>query len=346
MRIKLYVHEWPLSDQAIWATLLKCGHPLDDKGALSHVRASTVQPIEVGYGRWLSWLEAADPCALGLPILDRATPERVMSWMQSMQHLAPYSRVMYLDALIWILKATHPAADITILRRIRAVHHLEALSNNGSRKNGRILSSPILLKAGLELAGPQANAATSTFERMRRLRDGTMLAFLAVLPLRRRAFVGLELGVSVLPGSAGIEIALPPAMTKTGIPWSAMAPDPLDNLLQRYLTEARPFLFNRGPRDHMGLWVADTGLPIGYSYMGRRIPELSEKMTGVRVPPHFFRDAAATTLARESSSASRLAAPILGHTSIRTAEKHYNHAQCIEAGSTYAALLERRRRNS
>jgi integrase len=96
----------------------------------------------------------------------------------------------------------------------------------------------------------------------------------------------------------------------------------------------------------MRLWVADTGLPLNYSYMGRRIPELTERMTGVRVSPHFFRDAAATTLARESSSASRLAAPMLGHTNIRMAEKHYNHAQCIEAGGSYAAVLERRRRNS
>lgn len=346
MRIKLFVHEWPTSDQEVWASLLKKGHPLDDAGALSHLRASTVQTIEVSYGRWLSWLDVAAPCALELPILDRATPERVMSWMQSMQHLAPYSRVMHLDALIWILRAMDPAADVTILRRIRAVHHLEALSNSGDRKNGRILSSRVLLEAGLELAGPQADAAKSTFERMRRLRDGTMLAVLALMPIRRRAFVGLEIGVSVLPGKAGIEIALSAAMTKTDTPWSAMVPDPVDDLLLRYLSEARPFLFNRGPRDHVRLWVADTGLPIGYSYMGRRISELTERMTGVRVPPHFFRDAAATTLARESSSASRLAAPVLGHTNIRMAEQHYNHARSIEAGSTYAASLDHLRRNS
>jgi integrase/recombinase XerD len=343
MRIKLKVNEWPTSDQEFWASLLKKGHPLDDAGALSHLRASTVQPIEVGYGRWLSWLEITAPSTWDLPIWDRATPERIMSWMQSMQHLAPYSRVMHLDALIWILRAIYPAADVTILRRIRAAHHFEALSNSGERKNGRVLSSHVLLEAGLELAGVQATMAKSTFERMRRLRDGTMLAILALMPIRRRAFVGLELGISVLPGNAGVEIALSSEMTKTHTPWSAMVPYPVDDLLRRYLSEARPFLFNRGPRNHARLWVADTGLPIGYSYMGKRIPELTERMTGVRVPPHFFRDAAATTLARESSTASRLAAPVLGHKNIRTAEKHYNHARCIEAGSAYAAMLERRK---
>ncbi len=62
-------------------------------------------------------------------------------------------------------------------------------------------------------------------------------------------------------------------------------------------------------------------------------------MTGTRVPPHFFRDAAVTTLTRISPRAAQLIPCVLGHKGPGTAEKHYIHAQTIEAGRAYVALL-------
>ncbi|MFH5776924.1 recombinase family protein [Paracoccus sp. NGMCC 1.201697] len=51
---------------------------------------------------------------------------------------------------------------------------------------------------------------------------------------------------------------------------------------------------------------------MGYSYMGRRICDLTERMTGDRVRPHLFRDVAAATLARGSPEHARLGGPLLG----------------------------------
>ena len=59
------------------------------------------------------------------------------------------------------------------------------------------------------------------------------------------------------------------------------------------------------------------------------------------MPPHSFRDAAATTSSRASSDAARLIRPVLAHATYATAERHYIHAQGIEAGRDYAALLAR-----
>jgi len=53
------------------------------------------------------------------------------------------------------------------------------------------------------------------------------------------------------------------------------------------------------------------------------------------------RDAAATTASRASSEAARLIRPLLGHATYATAEKHYIHAQGIESGRDYAALVAR-----
>ncbi|MGY6411307.1 MAG: hypothetical protein ACXIUV_09825 [Alkalilacustris sp.] len=63
-------------------------------------------------------------------------------------------------------------------------------------------------------------------------------------------------------------------------------------------------------------------------------------MTGLRIPPHFFRDSAATTLARESQLAAGMIGPVLGHTNHRTAEKHYIQAGSVEAGRDYDAVLK------
>lgn len=344
-RIKLHPHEWPAADQKMWSALQESGNPLDGVGAFAHLRASTIAQHQAGYGRWIAWLTAIDPAALGEPPLSRITAERVVAWMGSMEADAPYSRVMRLDTLIRVVVAVDRDACVRKLRRIRAIHFAQAQDRNGERKHGRILSGRVLLQAGLDLAGQHADAA-SILERMQTLRDGAMLAFLAMLPIRRRAFVGLELGHSVLLTAQSIEIALSPEMTKTGNTWTAMVPDPLEGLLRHYLSEARPFLLHRGNEAHAMLWVADSGRPFGYSYMGRRIADLTEKMIGVRVPPHFFRDAAATTLARESPEHARSAGPLLGHTSFRTAEKHYNHARAIEAGRTYNESLQRIRSQS
>ena len=67
-------------------------------------------------------------------------------------------------------------------------------------------------------------------------------------------------------------------------------------------------------------------------YIGSRIGTLTLQMTGKRVPPHFFRDAAATTLARMSPQSARLIRPVLAHAGFKTAERHYIHARTIDAG--------------
>ena len=79
------------------------------------------------------------------------------------------------------------------------------------------------------------------------------------------------------------------------------------------------------------------------NYVGSRIGGATLRTTGVQVPPHFFRDAAATTLTRISPQAARLIPSVLGHKGPGTAERHYNHARTVEAGRDYATLIARRK---
>lgn len=56
---------------------------------------------------------------------------------------------------------------------------------------------------------------------------------------------------------------------------------------------------------------------------------------------HYVKDAAATMLSRLSSESARLIRPVLAHSGSRTAERHYIHAQTIDAGRDYASLITR-----
>ena len=61
---------------------------------------------------------------------------------------------------------------------------------------------------------------------------------------------------------------------------------------------------------------------------------------GRPVNPHLFRDVAATTLARDQPAQVRLAAPLLGHRSFSTTERHYNLARLTEAATAWHDLLK------
>ena len=60
---------------------------------------------------------------------------------------------------------------------------------------------------------------------------------------------------------------------------------------------------------------------------------------GKSIPPHWFRDAAATTIAVEDPVHARDSHLVLGHAGLATTEKHYNQAQSLQASRRHQALL-------
>jgi integrase/recombinase XerD len=340
MSLVLPCQDWPAADRTMWDALLVEAGPLDGNGALSHLRATSRKTLQLRYGRWLTWLITRDQEALALPPVERATLPRLQAWLADLAHTAPMSQLMFVDGVLRILRAADPGRDWTKQRRLNAVLKAAAGRGDPARKAGRVLSSQVLLEAGLNHAGPHADAATTPLEAMKRRRDGAMIALLALMPMRRRAFQGLTLGQSILVTQEEIIICLPEELTKTGVPWEAVVPRQVEPLLRHYITIVRPWLMARGQKRHDQLWVCKKGEPVGENFMTQRIATVTLAITGKRIPPHFFRDAAATTLARISPESARLIRPVLAHSGSRTAERHYIHARTIEAGRDYAGLIK------
>lgn len=338
----LPLESWPEADRRMWDGLVAQGGLLDEAGALSHVRETTRQGLLMRYRQWLGWLEDVDPTALTeLPEV-RATAERLGRWVESLSHTAPVSRLSTVDGVLRVLTAAAPNQDWSRPNRLRMVLRRMARHAQSDRKVGRVLSSAVLLEAGLRHAGVGADAAPTPLEAAIRCRDGAMIATLAAMPMRRRAFADLEVGRSLEVTENELHVHLSPDMTKNGRPWSAAVPEAVAPVLLRYLQEARPMLLAhpRGAGASDALWITDTGVPFRAGYLADRIMRVTKALLGVPVSPHLFRDAAATTLSRASPEDARLIRPLLAHASFGIAERHYVHAGHIEAGRGYAGLVD------
>ena len=340
------VSEWPIQDQAMWNSLFVAGSPLDEQGALSHLRPTGAGALKQAYRQWIHWLQSMDPAALDSKPENRVSISRLRRWCDAKAELRPMTRLFYVEGTLKVLFAFAPDADWSAQKRL--IKQLKRLAGHGdkSRKTGRVLSSGVLLQAGIKHAETHPKAKPTPLEAAMQFQMGTIVAMLALMPLRCITFRRLELGTSVHVDGNHVEITVPGDMMKTGHPWEARVPDAVSPLLLQYLQEVRPWLMQRQGKRHNFLWVTSKGDPFKTGYFGVRVALATTESTGVRVSPHLFRDAAATTLARMSLQSARLIKPVLAHSCTETAEDHYIHAGSIEAGRNHAALIQNLRKRT
>lgn len=339
VRAALLFDTWPEADRILWPSLFLQGGLLDDRGPLSHLRLTTQKMLEGHYGRWLGWLANANPAALLENPEHRFTPERLSCWLEDLEQVGPASRHMIVSSTLWVLKSAAPDQDWRIQDHVRKWLYIKAKKHLSGRKHGRVVSTEVLLKAGLQLAGPDADTASTVLKAAKYRRDGAMVSMLALMPLRRRSLAELNIGTSFEVTGRQITVRLSGDMTKSGLPWEAPVPKVIEPVLRRYVEEVRPWLLSRGGQSHGVLWVDNRGTPYPANYFGDRICQITERITGVRISSHLFRDAAATTLSRTSPKDARLIRPLLAHASFGIAERHYIQASTIEAGRDYAKIV-------
>jgi len=339
MRVSMPLADWPEPDHEMWGMLLHQAGPLDDGGSFAHLSDPSLDMYAEAYGRWLAWLLKVEPDACFEAPAERVTMPRMRAWLEASSHLHVSSRFIFLRGLLRVVSAADPTREWGRLARLARHFEREAGRGDRSRKQGRILSSNVLLKAGIHHATLDAEEASTPVDRAICQRDGAMVAFLAAMPLRHRAFAGLRIGQSVLVSGGLVTVSLPEYLTKTGVPWEADLAASASQALLRYVQQGRPVLMARGGQDHDVLWVGNLGGPMGYSYIGKKVPEITRRLTGVKIPPHFFRDAAATTLARTSPRAAKVIGPVLAHAGARIAERHYIQAGSVQVGRDYSKLL-------
>jgi integrase/recombinase XerD len=348
----LPIRSWPDPDRRAWDAAMRQGDILEPGGDGASWAFHSQRKIAKGYGRWLTWLDTQGLLDHALSPTARVAPDRVREYVVELRLInAPYTVLTRVQELYQALSVTVPVQDWSWLRAIenRVRHGARSVRN----KRLRVVPIETLFALGLELmTQAQGPGAGTPLNQARQFRDGLMIALLAARPLRRRNFARIELGRHLAEAEGGYALRFTGEETKTGRPIDAPLPNALIVPLQRYLSDYRPILLasngrwrSRGAvmQQERALWVSGDGSAMTEIAIYFRIRKLTRERFGHVVNPHLFRDCTATSIAVEDPEHVHIISSILDHT-LQTSERHYIHAQALEASRRYQQQIIKLRR--
>lgn len=352
------VEEWPEVDQGAWQAALIDEDPLEVGGIASGWAQLTRKGAVKAYGRWLTWLVGVGRLTPTPVPAGQITPELVREFLIALGAVnAPMTVVHRVESLARVAHALAPDREWNWLWHISGQLKRRAFSVRD--KHSRLVEPRDLFALGEQLmteaeAGVLSGKAISPWRCAVRYRDGLMVAFLALRPLRLQNLVGIEIGRQLIAQGEGYSLRFEAAETKTRRRLEQPFPQALHHALERYLSHYRPILCARRrlqtgvtpEASCRSLWVGNTGVGLSPVNVHARIVELTRQAFGRSVSPHLFRDCAATSIATEAPSQVRIVMSVLGHTGLATSERHYNHANSVQAARLHQAHIQALRRKA
>ncbi len=316
-RVCLPVNEWPVIDRQLWVEGLREHGLFDGSSVAAHWSALSRKKIAQGYGRWLQWLQATGQCDAEAPPGQRVTPSRVAAYIRHLREMvAPHTLVSRLQDLLDALRLLAPQDDLTWLATVWGTLRMQAVPTRQKRLRLR----------------PADNLAALGFRMM-----------LAYRPVRLKNFAAMCLGQHVVALGGHTWMVFAATETKSRRPYEAVFPEALEGRLQRYLHSHRLVLLAGERGDVAGitnaLWISENATHLEAGALSKRIAMHTLNAFGRSIPPHWFRDAAATSIAIDDPVHVRDAHLVLGHAGLATTERHYILAQSLQASRRHQATL-------
>jgi integrase/recombinase XerD len=338
------LHRWPEADQRMWQA---AGAPADllseEFGVRSTHAAISNRKAEKGYGRWMTYIKREHPsCWMDAPAA-RITSPRLKLYVEDLMSLSNSTATILarLQELGEVAKVMGPDRDWSFIKNIAS--KIRA-SHRPARDKRNLMLTEDLLDLGFALM--EEAKAKQGLPAAILYRDGLIIAFLSLVPLRRRNLEGLRLGQNLIEGNGHWIVALKAEETKTHAPLEMDWPHLLLGPLAIYLQVHRPLLASRKGRwsKSVGdaLWVSQDGSPMTQMAIYDRIRARTKEAFGTAINPHLFRDAAATTMAIADPEHVRISASLLGHRSFTTTERYYQQATGYEAQRAYHRVVLRK----
>jgi integrase/recombinase XerD len=339
----LPVARWPDTDQQLWSAGLREGGLFDAVGAGAFWSAPSRRKTASGYGRWLRWLEATGQYDPALSPGRRVTRDRLIAYVEHLgETTSPYGLLSRVQELRDALRVVAPGDDLEWLTRLYRTMASRVRPVRDKRQRLRPVSDLATLGDRL-MKSAETTAGWSSRRRAVQYRDGLMIALLAYRPVRVKNLAAMRLGAHVVEQHGRHWMLFSAAETKTRRAWQAMLPDALESNLRHYLRHHRPVLVAGEQGDLVSdidaLWVSEVGTQLETGALSTRIRKLTKTAFGQSIPPHWFRDAAATSIAIDNPVHVRDAHLILGHADMATTEKHYIQARSLQASRRHHAML-------
>ena len=240
MRQYLPYAEWPEEDRGLWDAAFKKGERLfDDCGPGSHLSERSRQQMQYAYAKFLKFVSVRYPDRLGCDPAARVSADMIEEFVKFQPATCGDVTIsIYLYHLWLVLKYIYPASDWSWLVTIRA---RIAARGKQKRKKHHLVTSETLYALGIALMdGALSSGKPVTASSVQTTyRDGLIIAFLALIPLRRRTLGLLQIGRHLVRSGAGWAVDIPANDTKSKRPFEFPLSPELSARIDFYLKEIR-----------------------------------------------------------------------------------------------------------
>lgn len=358
----LRLDHWPPLHQQAWQAAFEKAGLFDEDGLAAQWRPASIEKTRKGYGAWLHWIAGRqDPISPKIETSrpgDLATRGAIEAYVEDLStrcsSMTVYNRIQELYDAIRVMA---PHQDWSWLKA--AMDNLRGEARPSRNKLARLQMTDRLEELGLQLmdeaeASPKRNYRSgdgmTELQRAIAYRDGLVISLLARRPFRIKNFCALTIGENLIVDGATANLVFTAAEMKGKRPIEAAIPSHLLPRLNRYLKIYRPILLTgsdraKGVATH-ALWMSRDGTELAEISLHNAIRRRTEAAFGAPMPPHWFRDAAVTTLVRDEPESARITGAILGHATPDIATKHYNQALMVDAGRRHQAVMKALMSNS
>ena len=333
----LPIVEWPGADRGAWVEACRPSVRLKPGGTASHLAQVSQDDFASRYGAYLGFLQRTGRLKHDAAAVAQVTPSNVDAYTADLA-----ARVRSVTAFNCIYKLRRAAELIAPSNDFSWLVEIErdlAFAMEPRSKFERLVLSSRLVEAGLTSMAEAQNYTAGEFARARGVRNGLMIALLAVCPIRLKNFAALEIGQTFREVNGRWWIALPGSSTKSGRLDERPVPEFLNSAIEEYLSRYRPVLMSSEPPTN-ALWISSTtGKLMTKKNLGTLVSKITLQTVGVDVSPHLFRTAGASMAAAYGSSTPHLASALLNHADPRVTQEHYNRAGSMNASKIYEDIV-------
>jgi integrase/recombinase XerD len=328
LTVGLPFEQWPSSHQRAWLEATREGDILTDGGRAVRWKPQTHKLVARAVGNFLRFGRDRGELQDGQTVAQLLTESTLRDYIAVLRRrLAPRSVVTQLGHLSLAISVMAPEVDRTLIKL--AVARLTRTAAPSREKGGRLASPVVLLELGQKLMVDwQVRRAHDPRLNAMDYRDGLMIAFLALCPVRVDNLAHMEIGRHVHFDGEIARVTFAAQEMKGGRSLEFDWPDTLRPALDYYLRQVHPMLYNL-PQIGAPLWPSlhRCKRQMGASGIYTRIMQVTAKHLGRSINPHMFRDAAATFIAETTPERALLAAGVLQHRNLQITKNHYIRGQ-------------------
>jgi site-specific recombinase XerD len=329
---------WPEADRNAWNAACQPAARLRPGGAAGHLKPVTREDHARHYGCFLDFLDRHGLLKSDEQAAANVTADNAEAYIAELKHRVSSVTVHgSISKLRRAAKYMSPGRDFTWLAEIGKDLALVARPRS---KFDRLVLTEVLVEAGLTLIHEAEHSQDLTkLARACQVRNGLMVALLALCPIRRKNFAALEIGRSFVKIHDKWWIVLSASETKEKRADERPINELLTPAIDCYLDQHRPVLA-RSDNAPSALWLSsNNGAPISARGVRSVISTTTLATVGVDVSPHLFRTSAASTVATHGGENPYLASALLHHTHPSVTNAHYNRATSLSAAENFRQIV-------